>query len=86
MAGSRRRTERHTHIEIRYIHVPTDTHPHQLAAEKRFKSYKLLDVYITEELEWLLHTDRVVKKVQLGLFKLRRLNKFVLVPKTLTNV
>jgi hypothetical protein len=41
-------------------------------------------VHITDNLKWSLHTDSVVKKAQQGLFNPRRLNKFVLAPKTLT--
>ena len=44
-----------------------------------------LGVHITEKLKWFTHTDSAVKKVQQRLFNLRRLKKFDLSPKTLTN-
>jgi hypothetical protein len=43
-------------------------------------------VDITENLKWSLHTDSVVKKVQQGLFNLRRLMKFFLSPRTIVNL
>jgi hypothetical protein len=42
-------------------------------------------VHITDDLKWSTHTDSVVKKAQQRLFNLRRLKKFGLAPKTLTN-
>ena len=38
-----------------------------------------------DKLKWSTHTDSVVKKAQQRLFNLRRLKKFGLSPKTLTN-
>ena len=38
-----------------------------------------------DKLKWSTHTDRVVKKAQQRLINLRRLKKFALSPKTLTN-
>ena len=52
---------------------------------KKVESFKFLGVHITDKLKWSTHTDSVVKKVQQRLFNLRRLKKFVLAPKTLTN-
>ena len=46
---------------------------------------KFLGVHITNKLKWSTHTDSVVKKAQQRLFNLRRLQKFGLSPKTLTN-
>ena len=48
-------------------------------------SLKFLCVHITDKLKWSTHTDSVVKKSQQRLFNLRRLKKFGLSPKTLTN-
>jgi hypothetical protein len=45
---------------------------------------KFLGVHITDKLKWSTHTDGVLKAQQL-LFNLRRLKKFGLPPKTLTN-
>jgi hypothetical protein len=44
-----------------------------------------LSVHITDKLKWSTLTDSVVKKAQQRLFNLRRLKKFGLSPKTLTN-
>ena len=44
-----------------------------------------LGVHITDKLNWSTHTDSVVKKAQQCLFNLRRLKKFGLSPKALTN-
>jgi hypothetical protein len=51
---------------------------------EKVKSFELLGVHITDKLKWSNHTDSVVKKAQQCLFKLRRLKKFGLAPKTLT--
>jgi hypothetical protein len=40
----------------------------------------------TDDLKWSTHTDSVVKKVQQGLFNIKRLKKFGVAPKTLTNL
>jgi hypothetical protein len=53
---------------------------------ERVKSFKSIGVHITEDLKWSLQTDSVVKKAQQCLFNFRRLKKFYLAPKTLTNV
>ena len=42
-------------------------------------------VHITDVLKWSTHTESVVKKAQQCLFNLRRLKKFGLAAKTLTN-
>uniref|UniRef100_A0AAZ3NTU4 Alkylated DNA repair protein AlkB homologue 8 N-terminal domain-containing protein n=1 Tax=Oncorhynchus tshawytscha TaxID=74940 RepID=A0AAZ3NTU4_ONCTS len=42
-------------------------------------------VHITDKLNWSTHTDSIVKKAQQRLFNLRRLKKFGLSPKALTN-
>ena len=52
---------------------------------ERVESFKFLGLHITDKLKWSTHTDSVVKKVQQHLFNLRRLKKFGLSPKTLTN-
>ena len=49
------------------------------------ESFKFLGVHITYKLKWSTHTDNVVKAAQQRLFNLRRLKKFGLSPKTLTN-
>ena len=49
------------------------------------ESFKFLGVHINKKLKWFTHTDTVVKKAQLCLFNLRKLKKFGLSPKTLTN-
>jgi hypothetical protein len=54
-------------------------------AVEKVKSFKFLGVHITDKLKWTTHTYSVVKKAQQSLFNLRRLKKFVLSPKTLTN-
>ncbi|XP_052333458.1 uncharacterized protein LOC127911297 [Oncorhynchus keta] len=46
---------------------------------------KFLCVHITDDPKGSTHTDSEVKKVQQRLFNFRRLKKFVLAPKTLTN-
>ena len=48
------------------------------------KSFKFLGLHIIGNLKWSTHTNSVVKKAQQCLFNLRRLNKFVLAPKTLS--
>ena len=48
--------------------------------------FKFLSAYITDKMKWSTHTDSVVKKAQQRLFNLRRLKKFGLSPKTLTNL
>jgi hypothetical protein len=55
------------------------------ATVEKVKSFKFLSVHITDNLKWSTHTDSVVKKAQQHLFNLRRLKKFSLAPKTLTN-
>ena len=45
----------------------------------KWRSWKVLSSWVST------HTDSLVKKAQQRLFNLRRLNKFVLSPKTLTN-
>uniref|UniRef100_A0A8K9XFW9 Reverse transcriptase domain-containing protein n=1 Tax=Oncorhynchus mykiss TaxID=8022 RepID=A0A8K9XFW9_ONCMY len=52
---------------------------------ERVASFKFLGVHITEKLNWSTHTDSIVKKAQQRLFNLRRLKKFGLSPKALTN-
>ena len=51
----------------------------------KVESFKFLGVHITGKLKWTTYTDSVVKKAQQSLFNLRRQNKCVLSPKTLTN-
>jgi hypothetical protein len=64
------------------VHAPI--HIDGTSAEK-LESLKFLGVHITDNLKWYIHTDSVVKKAQQSLFNLRRLKKFGLAPKTLTN-
>ncbi|XP_064875449.1 uncharacterized protein LOC135572170 [Oncorhynchus nerka] len=52
---------------------------------ERVVSFKFLGVHITDQLNWSTHTDSIVKKAQQRLFNLRRLKKFGLSPKALTN-
>ncbi|KAM9414193.1 uncharacterized protein ACWYII_012911 [Salvelinus alpinus] len=52
---------------------------------EKVESFKFLGVHITDKLNWSTHTDSVVKKAQQRLFNLRRLKKFGLSPKALTN-
>ena len=54
-------------------------------AVEKVESFKFLGVHITDKLKLSTHTDSVVKKAQQHLFNLRRLKKFGLSPKTLTN-
>ena len=49
------------------------------------KSFKFLSVHITDKLKWSTHKDSLVKAAQQHLFNLRRLKKFGLSSKTLTN-
>ena len=46
---------------------------------------KVESVHITDKLKWSIHTDTVVKNAQQCFFNLRRMKKFDLSPKTLTN-
>ena len=55
-------------------------------AVEKVDSFKFLSVHITDKLKGSTHTDSVVKKAQQHLFNLRRLKKFDLSPKTLTNL
>uniref|UniRef100_A0A8C7H559 Alkylated DNA repair protein AlkB homologue 8 N-terminal domain-containing protein n=1 Tax=Oncorhynchus kisutch TaxID=8019 RepID=A0A8C7H559_ONCKI len=52
---------------------------------ERVVSFKFLGVHITDKLNWSTHTDSIMKKAQQRLFNLRRLKKFGLSPKALTN-
>jgi hypothetical protein len=70
------------HPPIHREHPPI--HINEAAVEK-VESFKFLSVHITDKLKWSTHTYSVVKKAEQRLFNLRRLNKFVLAPKTLTN-
>ena len=54
-------------------------------AVEKMESFKFLGVHITDKLKWSTHTDSVVKKTQQCLINPRRLKKFGLAPKTLTN-
>ena len=67
---------------IRGSHPPI--HIDRTAVEK-VESFKFLGVDVTDKLKWSTHTDSVVKKMQQRLFNLRRLKKFGLSPKKLTN-
>uniref|UniRef100_A0A8C7KSN5 Reverse transcriptase domain-containing protein n=1 Tax=Oncorhynchus kisutch TaxID=8019 RepID=A0A8C7KSN5_ONCKI len=52
---------------------------------ERVVSFKFLGVHITGKLNWSTHTESVVKKAQQHRFNHRRLKKFGLSPKALTN-
>jgi hypothetical protein len=52
---------------------------------EKVKSFKFLGVHVTGNLKLSTHTDMVVKKVQKCFFNLKRLKKFGLATKTLTN-
>ena len=52
---------------------------------ERVVSFKFLGIHFTDKLKWSTHTDSTVKKAQQHLFNLRRLKKFGLSSKTLTN-
>uniref|UniRef100_A0AAZ3NMA7 Alkylated DNA repair protein AlkB homologue 8 N-terminal domain-containing protein n=1 Tax=Oncorhynchus tshawytscha TaxID=74940 RepID=A0AAZ3NMA7_ONCTS len=52
---------------------------------ERVASFKFLGIHITDKLNWSTHTDSIVRKAQQRLFNLRRLKKFGLSPKALTN-
>ena len=52
---------------------------------EKVEGFKFLCVHIMDKLKWSTHTESGVKKVQQRLFNLRRLKKFGLSPKTLTN-
>ncbi|CDQ96003.1 unnamed protein product, partial [Oncorhynchus mykiss] len=52
---------------------------------ERVVRFKFLGVHTTDKLNWSTHTDSVVKKEQQRLFNLRRMEKFGLSPKVLTN-
>ena len=54
-------------------------------AVEKVESCKFLGVHITDKLKWSTYTDSVGKKAQQRIFNLRRLKKFGLSPKTLTN-
>ena len=62
-------------------------HPLSTSKGQQWRRWKVkfLGVHITDKLKWSTHTDSVVKKAQQRLFNLRRLKKFMLSPKTLTN-
>eukprot|EP00061_Rhincodon_typus_P008469 g31097.t1 len=55
------------------------------AEVERIKSIKFLGVTITDNLPWTSHVDATVKKAQQFLFFLRRLRKFSMSIRTLTN-
>ena len=42
---------------------------------ERFKSFKLLGVYISEDLTWEVHCDNIVKRANRRLYALRSLKK-----------
>eukprot|EP00061_Rhincodon_typus_P015831 g43734.t1 len=52
---------------------------------ERVKSIKFLGMMITDNLSWTSHVDATVKKAQQRLFFLRRLRKFVMSIRSLTN-
>ncbi|MPV02351.1 DUF1891 domain-containing protein [Escherichia coli] len=52
---------------------------------KRVSSFKYLGVHFSEDLTWTLDTTQLVKKAQQRLYFLRRLRKFGMSPKILSN-
>ena len=52
---------------------------------EKVESFNFLGIHMTDKLKWSTHTASVVKKAQQRLFNLRRLRKFGLSLKTLTN-
>ena len=52
---------------------------------ERVSSFKFLDIYISDDLTWTLNTTQLVKKAQQRLYFLRRLRKFGMSPKILSN-
>ena len=52
---------------------------------EKVERFKFLCIHITDKLKWSTHTDSVVKKAQRCLFNLRKLKKFGLSAKSLTN-
>ena len=54
-------------------------------AVEKVESFKFHGVHITDKLKWSTHTDSAVNNSQQRLFNLRRLKKFDMSPKTLTN-
>lgn len=52
---------------------------------ERVSSLKYLGVHISEDLTWTLNSTQLVKKVQQRLYFLRRLRKFGMLPKILSN-
>ncbi|KAK2899376.1 hypothetical protein Q8A73_012505 [Channa argus] len=69
------RKERRTHqpLFIRELQV------------ERVSSFKYLGVHISEDLTWTPHVTQLVKKAQQRLYFLRRLRKFCMSPKILSN-
>ena len=53
---------------------------------ERVVRFKFLGIHITDKLNWSTHTESIVKKAQQRLLNLRRLKKFGLSPKALTNI
>lgn len=52
---------------------------------ERVSSFKYLDIHISEDLTWTLNTTHLVRKAQQQLYFLRRLRKFCMSPKILSN-
>ena len=55
------------------------------APVERVKNFKYLGVTLSEDLTWTTHIDNVVKKARQRLYFLRRLRKFKLNQRILTN-
>jgi gmma-aminobutyric acid receptor subunit gamma len=64
------------------VHAPIHI---DVTAVEKMENFKFLDVHITDDLKWSTHTHIVMKAAQQRVFNLRRLKKFGLAPKTLTN-
>jgi hypothetical protein len=73
-------------VDIRRQQIEHDSIHIDGTTVEKVKSFKFLGVHITDNLKWSTHTDSMVKKAQQHLFNLRRLKKFGLAPKTLTNL
>lgn len=69
----RKRKEQHTSLYINGTQV------------ERLKSFKVLGTYISEDLIWTHSTEQIVKKAQQRLFLLRKLRRFGLSSKCLSN-
>jgi hypothetical protein len=72
-------------VDFRKQQREPSPYPHRRDSSGEGRNFKFLGVHITDKLNWSTHTDSMVKKAQQRLFNLRRLKKFDLSPKALTN-